>query len=131
VSTLDLAIRYGDDCSVDVAGSPSVLAALANVLRTDDPAEIAVVVPPGSPEPYQEWLDTIMVRPRVMSHLLVDRWQHQLVFIGDRKSLDILADSLDFLVSTPRVPGRHMHIEYFPDHHYLQKGSIPVVFSVE
>jgi hypothetical protein len=126
---LELAVRYAADGSVEVAGSRQALKALAALLRLAESTTVSVAIPQRSPDPYQSWLDSIVVQLETEPQMIIAIRGNQLIFRGGQRALNVLADNVEHLAGSEDEDGAHTHIEYFPGHFYLREGSIPLVVS--
>ncbi len=63
-------------------------------------------------------------RPTV--RVAVDGSGKRLLITGDASSLGVFAQNLRGLAGTPNTVD-HLHIEYYPEHFYLDSESLPIV----
>ncbi|MFJ9448333.1 hypothetical protein ACIRRH_41955 [Kitasatospora sp. NPDC101235] len=63
--------------------------------------------------------------PGVRLHL--DSLRQILVISGDSAARAVFADNLRAMAAAE--DGGHLHVDYFPDHPYLVKGSLPLVVN--
>jgi hypothetical protein len=123
---IDLLARLGPDGSIELAGRPLELRALASILRSQEETSLSLSQPNESPQPYSEWLSSLAVRSEDQIRMLVVVEGGALVLAGQLAALQILAENLSAFAENPSVMGGHLHIEYFPDHFYLRPGSAPL-----
>lgn len=57
----------------------------------------------------------------------LDASRQVLVISGGPEARAILADNLRDMATAE--DGGHLHIDYFPEHHYLVEGSVPIVVN--
>jgi hypothetical protein len=83
----------------------------------------------GSPVPYEMLLKAIVVES-LPAHGVTFRvtTDNQLSIAGDKSKMVMLADSVQGIAEADDVEG-HWHLEYLPDHLFLDPGSFPVVFE--
>lgn len=116
--------RYAESGELFLRGDRSSLAALAIALRTA-PAKVVLSVPTArDPGPYDGFLVEIAVA-RVRGKVRIERRGEAMVISGEDSSREILAKNLEALGAGGL--GDHVHIEYHPEHHYLESRSAPLV----
>jgi hypothetical protein len=78
--------------------------------------------------PYDVALSDLEIRPvdRPTVRVAVGEAGKRLVITGDSSSLGVFAQNLRGLAETP-ITGDHLHIEYYPEHFYLDSESLPLV----
>lgn len=121
--------RYGDDGSVELAGSPTALTSLASLLRSPGAASVELPVPSNDPRPYAGYVRQLVIRPSD-TNVLVTRLAEELVVSGNSRARGVLADNIEQLAGDPGQSGEHLHIEPYPGHSYLMQGSVPLVVSI-
>jgi ABC-type Fe3+ transport system substrate-binding protein len=119
--------RHDFDVSADSAG----FGQLAELLEraTAEPAELHLDQP-NRPAGYGSWLDRIVVQATADDDLVVisrSSGSAGMLITGAPDRLAILAANCRF---EPGLrPGYHVHVEWFPDHLYLDESSAPTVFT--
>jgi len=83
----------------------------------------------GLPKPYDQFLRSIIIDEIPNARVSLSVSNNVLKIVGDRARLEILAENLLGLAKS-ETQEEHLHIEHFPDHFYLDPGSLPTVFSV-
>lgn len=113
---------------VEVAGTVDALEEWASALTWDD-VEISTSLG-DDPSPYSLYLVGICVRSTAhgLVKMSVDADRQALVFAGSRQSMNVLAENIRGLCREG-VLGEHLHIEYFPDHLYLEESRISLVVA--
>jgi hypothetical protein len=85
-----------------------------------------------NPSPYDRLLKEISIAPKLNAKVYVGQMGERMVISGSLEYLSILAENIRHLaehpISSSAVP-YHIHIEYYPDHFYLEKESTPLVAS--
>jgi hypothetical protein len=83
----------------------------------------------STPSPDGNTLAGVEVRstsgPGVLIHR--DSERQILVIGGDSESRAVLAENLQAMATAE--DGGHLHVDYFPGHHYLTEGSLPLVVN--
>jgi hypothetical protein len=114
---------------VDIEGSGEALAVLGNCLA-EDASELSTLAE-FDPSPYDAVLTTIRVRARPAGRVTfaVESDSRTLRISGAREFLDVLADNVLGFAREAHARGDHIHIEFFPDHYYLDDCPIALVIS--
>jgi len=78
------------------------------------------------PAPYRTFLQGISVAatPGRRVTLRLDDAEETLAITGDPEYLKVLAENIAELAA-PGDRATHLHVDYFPDHFYLEQGSAP------
>ena len=119
--------------SLNLCGDVSGLTRFADTL-TDFGKLPAVIVlnRERNPSPYDRLLKEISIAPKLNAKVYVGQMGERMVISGSLEYLSILAENIRHLaehpISSSAVP-YHIHIEYYPDHFYLEKESTPLVAS--
>lgn len=113
--------------TVLVEGSRAALRQLAGLIRPKSAVTAALDSPP-SDSPHGTWLALVSIEPDD-NFLLVTTRGGSVVFAGDQRSRDLLAQNIEAFAGELYDPTGHMHIEYFPEHSYIRRGSAPLVIA--
>jgi hypothetical protein len=114
-----------DDHQVTLTGTPDGLADLARRLPRHDGVASLLTGVPGTRR-----LESIEVASVAEPTLLIRRSGARLYFSGHAQAISVLAANIESLAGNPAGLGGHLHIEYYPEHPYIRRGSIPLVVSV-
>jgi hypothetical protein len=127
--TLPVAIVYSRSTNeVDVSGNSGSLTALAEFLEQGDGRAATLDV--QDPAPYEASGREIEVRRGKTAKVAVGVDDGgRLIVTGEPEPLGILAANIRDLAATGG-PDEHLHVDYFPDHFYLDTSSMPAVFRV-
>jgi hypothetical protein len=125
-----LAILYSPKSGeFDVAATRQRLMQIAEKLDVGNGEVGAVDLPDASP--FETCLLSLKTRrlPSGGAIFRVDPGKRELSIEGGEDALRLLGDNLRDL-ATDGDDGEHLHIEYFPDHSYLDESSLPAVVQV-
>ena len=119
--------------SLNLCGNVNGLSRLADTLIDIGklPAVI-VLIRERNPSPYDGLLEEISIALKPDAKVYIGQEEEKMVISGSQEYLSILADNLRFLVENSisfslNSEFYHIHIEYYPEHFYLEKESIPLV----
>jgi len=124
--------RYAATSGFELSGDRVGLHAVAESLRdaaTVSEREVWHDSNDRGATPYDVFIKRMVVR-QAPSKVRITREDDVVVVTGRREELNVLADNIDSLVHGAER-GDHLHIEYFPDHFYLDQGSEPLVVRME
>ena len=124
--------RYSKSGDLELQGSPDSIIQLADLLVSEH-QEIDLSTPNAiQSAPYDAFITAIHLK-RQEGHVVIQRTDTVLTICGSLENLALLADNLKWLANQVTVTGcdNHLHIEYYPDHFYLNASSVPLVVSVE
>jgi hypothetical protein len=123
-------VRYSRSTNeADVAGSPGSLSAIAEFLERGHGSITTREL--SDPAPYEVSLTGIDIRRTESSKVSIGVADAgRLLITGELSPLGVLGANLRELAANGG-PDEHLHVEYFPDHFYLDESSVPVVFRVE
>jgi hypothetical protein len=121
-------VRYAPATGeVEVSGSRETLVRLADLLAAA-PGRLAAdeAADPGT---YGQCLAEIVVLDPTgaKAAIDVDAATRTLVLTGGRAALTLLGDNVREL-AIGGEPDDNLHVDYFPDHFYLDESSLPTVF---
>jgi hypothetical protein len=124
----DLTVSYSSEYGeVKVVGTRNGIKALADLLMKGS-GNLATDASGVDPSPYQMYLKSILVR-RVLGcqvNLSVDSDRGVLGIAGGQDALGVMADDVrDF--GENGQPDRHMHVDYYPEHFYLEPSEASLV----
>ena len=111
----------------EIAGSRSGLKELVDFLEAGT-GKIATDIPDEDASPYEMYLTGIEVRlvPDRRVTLSVDPARGVLDIAGSQAFLDVMASSIRGLSQSGRSD-QHLHVDYFPDHFYLEPSEASLV----
>jgi hypothetical protein len=115
------------DGSVQVSGSRVALRRLAELIKAKEEVKAGLPIP-GSDSPLGTWLGFVSIEPDD-NFLLITTRGDSVVVAGDQRSRDLLAQNIEAFAGELYDPTGHMHIEYFPEHSYIRRGSAPLVIE--
>jgi hypothetical protein len=120
--------------SAELIGAPESLIKLAETLSNDIPSVIYALANPVdlSLLPSENFLTTLqIIQEESMVKITVE--QDSLIIKGKKEKLSTLAQNIRFHADLAKSTGEnnHIHIEYFPDHFYLDPSSFPLIVTVE
>ena len=131
---LELVARFGPS-QVDVAGAANELLELAAILKSG-PARVVyeLLVPRWPATPYDGFLSSIEIRVRDGSVQIL-RTSDAIEIQGSAEGLATVAQNIEFLVasqSDPQLayPATHIHVEYYPEHPFLDSEAEPLTISL-
>ena len=122
--------RYSPEDGFRIEGTSKALAALADALAGKFGARLDF--DPGarlsqSPEPYEEFIEGLVVIPGG-GPVRIERKQGTIEVFGAPDKLRILSENVRGLALEENAgDSHHIHIEYHPDHFFLDQGAEPVV----
>lgn len=122
-------VRYAEATGeAEVSGTRAGLLALAGVLRSGSGG--LPLAPMTDPAPYDRVLAQLSVRLRETGKVRIsaDPDDGALVIEGGPDALAVLAGNIEDF-ATEADSCHHLHVEYFPGHHYLAEGPAPVVVT--
>lgn len=127
--------RYEARGSLELEATKGELQKLVHDIRTLSGSQTydLFVSPSASADPYDGFLTQLRIE-RGHGQVLIYRQEGLLVISGAPGMLQLLADSLDFLVrqQTERSEmsgmevSDHIHLEYYPEHFFLHPNSEPL-----
>ncbi|EWM17836.1 hypothetical protein KUTG_08140 [Kutzneria sp. 744] len=123
-------VRYAPTTGeIEVSGSRETLVQLADLLAAA-PGRLAAdeTADPGT---YGQCLAEIVVRSSADTKAVigVNTDTRTLVLDGSRAALKLLGDNVRAL-AVEGAPGDNLHVEYFPEHFYLDESSLATVFAL-
>jgi hypothetical protein len=123
--------RYARRSGFAVSGDRIALNGLARILRGDASADAAeVLLQPGSEAaPYEEFMSKLVVR-HDSGRVSVTKKLDEVLITGSPQHLRLLAENIEALADDAEGD-RHLHVEYYPDHFYLDQSSEPLVIELE
>jgi hypothetical protein len=129
---MNIVCKY-DESSVELEGSTINLLELAGKIQQIDGVQlISLFHPVASPGPYLGYADVLRLELST-GDVYVWRREAEGTISGSREKLEILAGNIEsFANDESRDSGNikdHIHIEYYPNHFYLKKESIPLVIT--
>lgn len=83
-----------------------------------------------NPSPYDGLLKEISIALKLGAKVYIGQEEEKMVISGSQECLFILADDIKFLVENSISSNSelyHIHIEYYPEHFYVEKESTPLV----
>jgi hypothetical protein len=103
---------------------------IASILRESD-LPVTVILEElcsgCSPSPYPEMIESLVVG-RTEGKILIERTANACRVSGSAQALLLLADNIDALAADEI--GTHLHLEYHPDHYYLDETAEPIVLRI-
>jgi len=120
---------YSSRGDIEIEGTPGAIRLLVEHFR-GAPGTIALAVPwQRGAAPYNGFLTAIRVEAG--AGMVTFRRQSTLLAVsGAPRPLALLAESIATLVTDHRGAARHVHIEYYPGHAFIDPDSLPVVVGV-
>ncbi len=118
-------IIFCQSVEVHMSGSAAELTELAGALASG--RESTVAADDDQPAPGDVRLTAVEIRavPTTRVVISVDADRSCLVVTGDADGLAILGENIQSLADSD--VGGHDHIEYFPEHYYVDAQSIPLI----
>jgi hypothetical protein len=126
--------RYTNNGNLEIAGGSAALIQLAELLILDvHIQDIWIHIPQDKPStPYDGFLKQIKILS-TDSYIVIRREENVLYISGSKNNLALLSEDIKMLAHQidqySTIPN-HSHIEYHPDHSYLDPSSLPMVISV-
>jgi len=122
--------RYSPNSGYSLEGSPEALVTLADALESESGGRFDFdprVRPAEGPQPYDEFVDGLVLIPGEGA-VRIEKQGRLIEVSGAPDKLGILADNIRDL-ALGSIPGNseHMHIEYHPDHYFLDESAEPVM----
>jgi hypothetical protein len=119
--------RYTGSDELAIEGMSSGLRLFARTPR-GAPCSIDLVTPPAqSVQPYEGFLRVLVVKPS-SSKVRFARDGATLLISGSDAFREVLAESIETLADGSL--GDHIHVEYHPDHYYLDPASAWLVVTL-
>ena len=125
-SSLSVSAHRHPEGTVQLAGSRAALRQLATLVRAEKPVTADLSVSPDQSSSVG-WLGSLLIEPNDDDSLLVRTEGNAVIFAGNQGSRDLLAQNIEAVADDPHDPLNHLHIEYFPGHFYIRKGSTPLI----
>ena len=119
--------RYSEAGDTAVEGNAVGLHSLARAARAER-AFIKLSTPGDGPEPYDGFLQEVSVEPGE-GKIRITRDGSRLFIRGGLEAKALLADNVELLADADPESGGHLHIDYHPDHFYLDATSEPLVIE--
>jgi hypothetical protein len=116
--------RYSGAKQLLVEGTSSDLLAFAAALRAP---RLLPLQSPKDASPYEGFLAEIAIEPSP-DRVRIARRDAILVISGSSESRDALSGEIEGLASGSL--GSHLHIDYYPDHPFLDASTSPLVLSL-
>lgn len=119
--------RYAAISGFEVSGDRTALHNLAQVLRRDESPDTAEVWLETGFEaaPYDEFMSRLIVR-HDSGRVRVMKESDKVLIKGSPHHLRLFAENIEALADDAEVD-QHLHIEYYPNHFYLDQSSEPLV----
>jgi hypothetical protein len=121
----DLAGRYTSSDDLVIEGTNKGLAVLAQCLRKG-PCKLQLHAPPARPEPYEGFLDSIVVR-EADSLVTVSREGAALIVSGSPAKLRDVAEAIESLATNSPEQISELHLDYYDGHMFLSSSSISLI----
>ncbi|WP_202609546.1 SUKH-3 domain-containing protein [Herbidospora solisilvae] len=120
-------LRADSTAELELSGTRPELRALGRFLRAGRGRR--GLLENREPSPYSRSLSELQFQetPGSVIRILVDG--SSLKIFGGRAALDLLADDIEDFASNADASD-HLHVEYFPGHHYLVSGSDSLVIAI-
>ncbi len=116
--------RYSKSDELAIEATSSALGLLARALR-NAPSSVELVIPPEQDAgPYDGFLVEVVVEPTT-GKLRIARRGGTLLISGGDESRAVLAKNIESLAEG--TLGDHIHVEYHPDHYYLDPSTASLV----
>ncbi len=122
---------------VELRGDVVAMGRIAELLRGRAEEQVRVDLQCADSEatPYDGFLKFLDIEirneePRIK--VVIER--DALRVVGSSDMMKILAENIEMLIDDVKRSGvgeKHLHIEYHPDHYYLDSSSAPLVLTVE
>ncbi|GLW19786.1 hypothetical protein Stsp01_65290 [Streptomyces sp. NBRC 13847] len=122
-------LRNDSTEELELSGSRSELLALSQTLRNGDGESLLTEV--SDPFPYSRSLSRIEVRQTSGKvSISPSRDGDSLSVEGRLDSLCLLAENIEGF-AFDAAQGDHLHVDYFPEHDYLARGSGSLVVAID
>ena len=122
----ELAAWFDAGRTITIIGSRAGLDSLASRLRTAEAGPLDLDTEPPA-EPFVGAAASIQILVTEEPGVAAERRGDEVLVVGGREGLAILADNVHRLAADPAALGGHIHIEHFPGHAYVRTGSAPLV----
>ena len=123
----------GFTASLNLCGDVNGLKRLADTLVDIGKLPAVIVLNrERNPSPYDGLLKEISIALKPNTLVYVGQEEERMVISGSQEYLSLLADDIRFLMENSTSSNSefyHIHIEYYPEHFYLEQESIPLVVS--
>jgi ribosomal protein S18 acetylase RimI-like enzyme len=123
--------RYSGS-EISIEGVSSALLQFASMLNLRlGHLDCIPLVPDGPASPYDGYLQIIYVQ-RTYRLVKIDRAGDILNISGSGANLQILSENVSFVatqVANDLASGTHLHVEYYPDHPFLDPTAIPLIIE--
>jgi hypothetical protein len=117
-----------DVTGVEFAGTADTLSYLARAIRELVVRErFSLSIPPISPAPYLGYVQSLELE-RGAGKVSVSRSGESVNVSGSADSLALLAHNIEQLAFSENCQD-HLHIEFRPQHFYLNEESVPLVVT--
>ncbi len=122
-----LICRYSEKSGISIEGT---LLAFKEFVEAFSKAEglYNFQVPKGSATPYARFLDQILLE-NGEGKLKICIKENRVICSGEKRYLDILVDNFLSLTQQNHSKGLHFHIEYHPDHFFLDEKAEPILLE--
>jgi hypothetical protein len=121
--------KYSLAGDLQIEGSAMALASLARALR-QAPSVLDLGMPSNEePAPYDGFLRQIVIRP-ARGKVQIERDDSILLISGDPDFRSVLAENIESLLKAGDASLSHLHVDYHPDHFYLEPTSSSLVIEV-
>lgn len=121
---------------VELRGDSVAMLRIAELLRgkAGKRTKIGLHYSDSEPTPYDGFLKFLDIEIRAeASRVIAVREGDTLHIVGSDGMIKILAENIEMLVDDVRRSGiseKHLHVEYHPDHYYLDSSSVPLILTV-
>jgi len=127
----DLVVVYSLENDFEIRGTIEALAALAELLVANKAGRLIIeLIKPQQPaHPYFGFIEKVLIQNEPHK-VVVSRRGDTLVITGDDESLSSFAKTIKWLATHTSNTNSHLHVDFYPEHPYLEPSSSPLVVSV-
>lgn len=124
--------RYIQSGSIEIKGIPDSIRELAHCIASGNIEINLSLLKNPQLAPYDAFISAIHVKSR-KGNIIINRTGSVLNIQGSRGKLLLLSDNLKWLANQVHTTGNgdHLHIEYHPEHFYLDSASEPLIVYTE
>jgi hypothetical protein len=126
-----LVVAYSLENDFEIRGTAESLAALAELLDANKAGSLIIeLIKPQQPaHPYFGFIEKVLIQNEPHK-VVVSRVEDTLVITGDDESLSPLAKTIEWLATHTSNTNSHLHVDFYPEHPYLEPSSGRLVFSI-
>ncbi len=125
--------REDETEDLELAGTPLELKELADLILNISDSLLSLDLDlTQEAYPYDKLLGKLQIRFEPEAKVVIQQHEGVLMISGSKENLSVMADNMLQLAGHPpssnSIP-HHLHLEYYPDHYFLDIESTPLVVS--